>query len=68
MGHFGEGIHSFVFHFHDSHIRLNGTKGEIFCRCGIRFGECIEEGGFSDVRQSDDSDFHRGEDDRRLKR
>jgi hypothetical protein len=58
MRHFCKGIYSFVFHLYHSDIGVYGTEGEIFCWCGVGFGECVEERRFSDIRKSDDSDFH----------
>jgi hypothetical protein len=60
MGHLREGIHAGVFDIYDSDIGVDGTEGEIFRRSGIGFGKCVEKGGFPDIRESNNSYFHRG--------
>ena len=44
----------------DTSIGLDSTKGEIGCFCSIAFGQGIEEGGFTDIGESDDSEVHSG--------
>ena len=57
----GELLQACVGHFHNAHIGLNGAKGVVFSR-NARFGEGIEQGGFTDVGQTNNAAFqaHRG--------
>ena len=41
---------------HNAHIRLNGAKRIVFSR-DARFGQRVEQGGFTDVRQADNAAF-----------
>ena len=50
----GQRIQALVWHFHDTHIRLDGTKGVIFCR-DARLGQGVEKGRFTDVGQAYDA-------------
>ena len=53
-----EEIETLVRDLYDTHVRLDGAEGEVFGGCRVCFGEGIEEGGFADVGESYDTDFH----------
>lgn len=53
---FSQLVQTRIGHRHDTGVRLNGTEGEVG-RFNTRFGERIEQGGFADVGQTDDTAF-----------
>lgn len=54
--HFTEFVESFIWDRHYSLVGFDGTEGVIFCR-DIEFGENVVSGGFTDVRESDNTHF-----------
>ena len=53
----GELIQPLVRHGDDAHIGLDGAEG-VVRRLGARVGDGVEQGGFADVRQAYNSQFH----------
>ena len=53
---FSQLVQTRIGHRYDTGVRLNGTEGEVG-RFNTRFGERIEQGGFADVGQTDDTAF-----------
>ena len=53
---FSQFVQTRIGHRHDTGVRLNGTEGEVG-RFNTRFSERIEQGGFADVGQTDDTAF-----------
>ena len=49
-------IKPLVRHFDDADIGLDGAKGVVFCRNAC-VGQCVEQGGFSDVGQANNAAF-----------
>ena len=47
-----------IVHIDNTSIRLDRTEGEVRGFRGIGLGEGIEEGGFTDIGEADDSDLH----------
>ena len=53
---FSQFVQTRIGHRHDTGVRLNGTEREVG-RFNTCFGERIEQGGFADVGQTDDTAF-----------
>ena len=51
-------LETLIIHIHDSDIWLDSTKWEIRSLGCIGSCECVEESGFTDIRETDDSDLH----------
>ncbi len=49
---------SFIVHIHDANIWFYRTEWEVRSLGGIGFGERIEEGRFTNIGETDDSDLH----------
>ena len=49
---------TFIIHIHDTSIGLDRTKRKIRCLSRIRLGESIEESGFTNIRETDDTNLH----------
>ncbi|ABU76745.1 hypothetical protein ESA_01487 [Cronobacter sakazakii ATCC BAA-894] len=52
----GDFVQTRIGHRHDAGVRLNGTEREVR-RLNTCFGQRIEQSGFTDVRQADDTAF-----------
>ena len=51
-------LEAFIIHIHDPDIGFDRTEGKVCCFGGIRLRKGIEEGRFTDIRETDDSDLH----------
>ena len=50
----GQGVQAGIGHGDHATVRLDGAEGEVL-GTDTGFGQCIEQGGFADVGQSDDA-------------
>ena len=53
----GQAVQARVGHGDDAHVRLDGRE-RIVRRRRVAGGQRVEDGGFADVGQADDADFH----------